>query len=414
MVAALRGAIEMSDVDNAVGLLDGMFWYLTVLGQSARVGGLIRETLAFGDRLAPVVAAAYQALLYLMDDIPMHSKRAEILELVDECVRTKAVERYPGLAVALPMLAFMGGNREVAAREVRRAEHSDDAWTRAGGHWVQSFLLEDLGDVEGADRARDLAHAGFAAIGDRWGTAMTLSFKANALSQDGDSAKAIEIYQQGLALSMELRSHEDTAQHWWRLAVERARAGDFEGAWRDQEAAERYGEGVTNLHHRAILMFGRLELLLRTGELAGAQALLDRVKALGGDDWFPDGIGDEFIHVFEARILLAGGRADEAEPHIAVSIRATNRRGDMPDMAVAVELLAMIRARQGRYETATRVVAASTVVRGRLDRGSPEVRELIAELREALPDYDERYERARQVSKKDAVAWLLDEAGGND
>jgi hypothetical protein len=231
------------------------------------------------------------------------------------------------------------------------------------------------------------------------------------LSQDGESAKAIEIFQQGLALSMELRSHEDAVQHWWRLAVERARTGDFEGAWRDQEAAERYGENITNLQHRAILMFGRIELLLRTGDLAGARALLERVKELGGDDWFPGGIGDEFIHVFEARILLAQGRVEEAEDHLTIAIRATNRRGDMPDMAGAVELLAMVRARQGRYETAARVLAASAVVRGRLDRGSPEVRALIAELREALPDYDERYEQARQASKKDVVAWLLDEAG---
>lgn len=409
MIAALRGAIAMSDVDNAVALLDGMIWYLTILGQGGWAGGLIRETLEFGDRLPRPVAAAYRALVYLMDAIPVRSDQAEILRLVDECVDTKAVDRYPGLAVALPMLAFLGGDREIAVREVHRAQSSPDVWTRAGGHWVESFLLDDAGDVEGADRARDLAHAGFAEAGDRWGIAMTLSFQAYALSQDGESAKAIEIYQEGLALSMELRSHEDAVQHWWRLAVERARTGDFEGAWRDQEAAERYGEGITNLQHRAILMFGRLELLLRTGELAEARALLNRVTAMGGDDWFPGGIGDEFIHAFEARILLAENRADEAEPHVAASIEATSRRGDMPDMAGAVELLAMIRASQGRYETAAEVLAASAVIRGRLDRGSPEVRALIETLREKVPDYDGLYEHCRAISKKDTLARVLAE-----
>ena len=83
----------------------------------------------------------------------------------------------------------------------------------------------------------------------------------------------------------------------------------------------------------------------------------------------------------------------------------------MPDMAGAVELLAMVRARPGRHEMAARLIAASAVVRGRLDRGSPEVRDLIAELREALPDYDELYERTRRMSKKDIVTWLLDELG---
>ncbi|MCR6481483.1 winged helix-turn-helix domain-containing protein [Amycolatopsis sp. OK19-0408] len=409
MVAALRGAIEMSDVDNAVALLDGMFWYLTILGQGGRVGGLIRETLEFGDRLPPAVSASYRALVYLMDAIPVRSDQDEILRLVDECARTNAVERYPGLAVALPMLAFLGGDREIAAREVARAGRSADGWTRAGAHWVESFLLDDAGDVEGADRARELAHAGFEAVGDRWGIAMTLSFKAYALSQDGDSAKAIETYQRGLALSIELRSQEDAVQHWWRLAVERARTGDFEGAWRDQEAAERYGADIMNPQQQAMLMFGRLELLLRTGRLAEARAGLDRVAAMGGDDWFPGGIGDEFVHAFEARILLAQDRADEAEPHAAVAIRATNARGDMPDLAGAVELLAIVRAHQGRPETAVRVLAASAAIRGRLDRGSPEVRALIEDLRAAVPDYDARYEEARAVPKKDIIAWLLSE-----
>ncbi|WP_410593292.1 BTAD domain-containing putative transcriptional regulator [Amycolatopsis sp. lyj-23] len=411
MIAALRGAIEMSDVDNSVALLDGMFWYFTILGQGGRVGSLIRDTLAFGDRLPEPVSAAYRALVYLMDEIPVRSERTEIVALVDDCVRTGAVDRYPGLAVALPMLAFLGGDREVAVREVRRAQQYADPWTRAGGYWVDSFLLDDAGDVEGADRARDLAHAGFEAVGDRWGIAMTLSFKGFALSQDGESAKAIETYQRGLALSMELRSHEDAVQHWWRLAVERARAGDFAGAWRDQEAAERYGREITNPQQRAVLMFGRLELLLRTGEVAEARALLDRVATLGGEDWFPGGIGDEWIHAFEARILLAQDRPDEAEPHIALSIRATNQRGDMPDMAGAVELLAMIRARQGRYERAARVLAASAVVRGRLDLGSPEVRALIAELRTVLPDYDAIHGGVRSQSKKDVIGWLLAELG---
>ncbi|EOD65880.1 ATP-binding protein, partial [Amycolatopsis vancoresmycina] len=411
MIAALRGAIEMSDVDNAVALLDGMFWYLTILGQGGRVGSLIRDTLAFGDRLPAQVNAAYRALVYLMDSIPVRSDQAEILQLVDDCVRTGAVDRYPGLAVALPMLAFLGGDREVAVREVHRAEEHPDPWTRSGAYWVHSFLLDDAGDVEGADRARDLAHAGFEAVGDRWGIAMTLSFKAYALSQDGDSAKAIETYQRGLALSMELRSHEDAVQHWWRLAVERARTGDFEAAWRDQEAAERYGREISNPQQRAILMFGRLELLLRTNRLTEARELLDRVAAMGGDEWFPGGIGDEWIHAFEARLMLANGRVDEAEPHAAIAIRATNQRGDMPDMAGSVELLAMIRARQGRPETAARVLAASAVIRGRLDLGSPEVRALIEDLRAALPDYEARYEAARAMSKKDTITWLLAELG---
>jgi predicted ATPase len=143
MITALRGALEMSDVDNAIGLLDGMFWYLTILGQGSRFGGLVRETLAFGDRLPAVVSAAYKAILYLMDMVPMRSDDSDTLPVVDECVRTGAMDRYAGLSVALPMLAFLGGARDVALREVRRSERSADPWIRAGGYWVESFVLDD-------------------------------------------------------------------------------------------------------------------------------------------------------------------------------------------------------------------------------------------------------------------------------
>ena len=177
-------------------------------------------------------------------------------------------------------------------------------------------------------------------------------------------------------MSMELRSHEDSVQHWWRLAVERARAGDIEGAWRDQEAAERYGAGITNPQQRIFLVFGRLELLVRTGDLAAARVQLDRVRALTREAALPGGMGEEWVGAAEARLSLAAGRPDEAEPFAATAIRLTHRRGDMPDLAGSVELLALVRAAQGRPEVAVRVLAASAVIRGRLDLGSPELRDL--------------------------------------
>ena len=69
---------------------------------------------------------------------------------------------------------------------------------------------------------------------------MTLGFKAAGVSQDGDSAGAIELYQEGLRLALELRSQDDVVQQWWRLAIERARAGDLDGA-----LSELAGQGIT-------------------------------------------------------------------------------------------------------------------------------------------------------------------------
>lgn len=406
LTGALRTAIERSDVDTSVRLLNGMFWYFTILGQGERAEEFINAVLGFGDRLPPDVNAAYRAIARLFNQVPSRLPLEGVRELVDECVRTGAAGKYPGLAVALPMLAFLGGDRELAMREVHRAQADEDTWIRSGGHWVESFLLDDTGDVEGADRARDRAYAGFRQVGDRWGTAMTLSFKANALSQAGEGESAIEVYQQGLALSMELRSYEDVVQHWWRLAVERSRLGDLEGAWRDQEAAERYGQGNENPQQRAFLTFGRIELCLRGGQLVEARAALTQLKALTWEVAFPEGMGEEWVSAFEGRLALAEHRPDAAEVHLTKAIFATRDRGDMPDLAGAVELLALVRGEQDRPVEAARMLGASALIRGRFDLGSPEVRELIAHLRAELSDarYEELIAAVRAMSKEDAIA----------
>ncbi len=306
------------------------------------------------------------------------------------------------------MLAFLSGDKEMAAREVRRSQASADAWARAAGCWAESFILADAGDVAGASAARDRAFVGFQETGDRWGIAMTLSFKAVSLSQDGDSAGAIELYQEGLRLALELRSQDDVVQQWWRLAVERARAGDIEGATRELDFAERYTRETANRQLVIILLFGRAELFLLTGAHQQARELLGRVESMVADAPFPAAMVEEWLGVFEARILLAEGRPAQAEAPALVSMRATLRRGDMPDVAGAVEVLAMIRHRQGRPADAARVLGIATLIRGRFDYGNLQIRELIASLQDSLTPagYEDVIQQSSAMSKKDAVAEL--------
>ena len=408
LISALRVAIEMAEADISSDLLLGTFWYLTILGQGERAVTFIQEVLEFGDALRRDVRAALRAVQSMMYLMPGAIPPTELPALIDECVESGATDQFPALAIALPMLAFLCGEKEVAGREVRRSQASEDPWARAAGCWAESFMLADAGDVAGAEAARNRAFEGFQTTGDRWGIAMTLSFKAVSVSQDGDPAAAIELYQEGLRLALELRSEDDVVQQWWRLAVERARLGDFEGAARELDFAERYTRGTGNPQLMVMLLFGRAELLLLTDEPARARDLLARIAAMAEDSPFPPAMADEWLGVFEARILLAEGRADEAEEPALTSMRATARRGDMPDVAAAVEVLAMIRHQRGKPEDAALVLGIATLIRGRFDYGNPKVRELIAALRDELsPDgYEEGIRQARAMSKKDAMAEL--------
>jgi predicted ATPase/DNA-binding SARP family transcriptional activator len=408
LTGALRGAIEASDAGSAGRLLFGMVWYLMILGQSERARSLADEVLAFGDRLPEDISVSLQLIRLMMQAVMGPQQLEGAVELIEGCVRTGAVDRNPWLCVALPMVAFLSGHRELARREIERALGVDDEWGRAAGHWAESFLLGDLGELDAAERAREEAHAGFAKVGDRWGLAMTLSFRAASLSQRGDREGAIAAYTEGLRLALELRSDDDAVQQWWRLAIERSRAGDHAGAWRELEAAERYAEGNRQL--LMILAFGRAEILLREGRLPEAWAMVRQIEGMAGTWPFPAEFETEWLGLYTAAIHLAEGHPDLAESGAVAAVRSIAARSDMPDLARVVELFAEIRFQQGRTEAAARLLGLSSAVRGRFDLGNPEVVTLIGKLEAALgPRYAEILAEVRAMTREDGIAWLMSE-----
>ncbi|WP_134661983.1 MULTISPECIES: BTAD domain-containing putative transcriptional regulator [unclassified Amycolatopsis] len=403
--AALRAAIESDSAAAAARLLFGLFWYLNIVGQNERGALFVDEVLELSGELPPDVAASLRLIQVLMRVMAGPQEKVDVPDLIEECVRTGAADRNPWLWVGLPIVAYLNGERDLALREIRRAVARDDVWSRAAGHWAESFVLGDTGDLGSADRARELAHQGFAEVGDRWGLGMTHGFRAAARSQAGDHEGAIAGYTEGLRLVMELRSRDDIVQQWWRLAVERSRSGDQEGAWRDMEAAERYAAAGVNNGLRLIVLLGRAELLIRERNVAEAREVFREMKAARADWPTPEGFEAEWLGTIEAGLLLAEGRPDEAEPAVFGVVEQAARRFDMPDLAAMVELLARIRYQQGRLESSARLLALSAVVRGRFDLGSPEVRELIENLTRELGE--ERYEalvaETSQLDRAEAI-----------
>lgn len=408
LTGALRGAIEAADAESAGRLLFGLVWYLTILGQSERARGFSDEVLAFGDRLPADISAGLRLVRMMMRAVMGPEQLNGAAELIEECVATRVTERSPWLCVALPMVAFLSGHRELARREIGRALAGPDEWGRAAGRWAESFLLSDLGELAEAERAREEANAGFKLVGDRWGLAMTLSFRANSLSETGDREGAIAAYTEGLRLALELRSDDDAVQQWWRLAVERSRAGDFAGAWRELTAAERYAQGNRQLVK--LLAFGRAEVLLRERRLTEARAVAREIETMTGTGPFPTEFEQEWLGLYDASIHLAEGHPNRAEPGALAALRTIGRRSDMPDLARVVELFAEIRFQQGRTEVAARVLGLSAVVRGRLDLGNPDVIALIAGLEAALgPRYEGILAETGAMSRDEGIAWLMSE-----
>ncbi|WP_414941956.1 BTAD domain-containing putative transcriptional regulator [Amycolatopsis sp. cmx-11-51] len=412
LVTALRQAIDADDVEMATRLFGGSFWYWLIKGDSDRLEGFVAEVLAFGDRLEEDFAAAFRAIRAMMAMVPGIGDPEEGVALIDHCVRTNAQERFAGLALGLPMLAFFCQDKELAHREVTRALLSLDPWARAAASWAQSFILGDEGDPEGAGQARDRAFEGFSAVGDRWGTAMAVGMKASDISMSGDHEAAISLYRQGIALALELGSQDDVIQQRWRLATEYARAGDLDTAMREIREAERYAIDTGNDQLAVMVLVGKADLLSRAGRVDEAREVAARFRARMAQVPLPGLFGEEFGGLIDTEVALAAGELDEAERAAVVVVKSTKERGDMADLGRIVEIFALIRFRQGRAESAVRLVGAAKLLRGKLDLGEPSIRVLIDDLREHFGE--ERYEsllgQDAGLPRAELLSWLSSEA----
>lgn len=288
---------------------------------------------------------------------------------------------------------------------MKRAAASEDAWARAAADWALSFILVDEGEFDLAEEARDRAYEQFIAVGDRWGSAMTLGMKATFISHTGDNRAAIELFERGLAVALELRSQDDAVQQRWRLAVEYARLGDHAAAERETIEAERYVQAIGNDQMSIMIDYAKAEVLLRAGRLAEARELGDRFKRRATTSAVLHSFVTEWSAMLESRLAVAEGNPAEAEARIAIAVGTTSDRSDMPDLATVTELLAQVRFAEGRRDSAARLLALAKRIRGRLDLGDPDVRMLVAELGEPEPV---------QLTKAETVREIRAEAGISD
>ncbi|MGW6928790.1 BTAD domain-containing putative transcriptional regulator [Lentzea sp. NPDC054927] len=404
IVAALRGAIDEHEVGLAADLLAGVFWYWLVKGDNERAELSVRDVLALGDELPADVHATFRAMQLIMAAQPGLPATAEAAQVIEDCVNSGAAQKHASLAIALPMLAFLSKNQELARREVKRAAASEDAWARAGADWALSFILVDEGDLEGAELARDRAYEQFVAVGDRWGSAMTLGMKATFVSHTGDNQAAIELYKRGLDVALELRSLDDAVQQRWRLAVEYARLGDHATAEREVIEAEQYVRSIGNDQMSIMIDYAKAEVLLRAGRIAEARELSSRFKRRATLSAVLGSFVTEWSAILDSRIAIADGDLAEAEKRVAVAIGTTSDRGDMPDLATVTELLAQIRYAQGRHEATSRLLALAAVIRGRIDMGDSDMRRLVAELGEPEPLGIAKAEALREVGEEAGIS----------
>ncbi|NYI89043.1 putative ATPase [Amycolatopsis endophytica] len=402
LMTALRGALDARDAVTASRLILADLWYWVIRSYHREPAPLLEEVLSLGDALPADVRACLNLMYTIMSSVPL-VRRPDLASVVDECERTGALERFPMLALAVPMVCFLGGEVELAKEKIERTLRHSDPWAAACARWAEGFMADQNGDLVRGERARELALAGFRECGDRWGTAMTLSMQAESRSLRGDHAAAIAGFEEGLAMARELASTEDTVQQLTQLADERMRIGDTEGAWRDVTEADRVAGD--KIDQRAMVALRRCDLARRSGNFALAHEELDWLRDNTPRIPFPVDMAGELIAVKGASLLASEGRPAEAWPLLPRALRSSAERRDLPDVANMTAVVARVFHAEGDPERAAWALGLTEAVRRVFDRGDPELRAMIASLRAELGDdaYEAAYQRGSALTTDEAI-----------
>ena len=182
---------------------------------------------------------------------------------------------------------------------MRRALTSPEPWVRATANWAHNFTLVEQGDLDGGARAREEAVRGFEEVGDRWGLVMSLLAIGRVPALRGEYATSIAAFERAVAISAELGTEDYLYWTRNRLARERMRGGDLDGAWRDLRAMQDRAEQLGQRRREAAILFSVAGWQRRAGELDASERTLDTLETQVDRLPYPEQM---------ARDLIAGTR----------------------------------------------------------------------------------------------------------
>ncbi|MEV4245686.1 BTAD domain-containing putative transcriptional regulator [Streptosporangium canum] len=402
---ALQAAVDAGRAGEAARFVRALYWYWSTRRSDGQFEAVVSEVLAFGDALPGHARAALTALHTLAGGGAQPAPGpGQVRSVIEDCVRTGVIERYPMLALVIPIGAFLSGDDELAERELRRAQRHPDGWARACAWVAEVFVRTDRGDWQGAAPARAAAVRGFEEAGDRLGLAMALVFVAQAHSLAGKQEEAVAAYERCIALAAELGFEEANSLRS-RVAIERMRGGDADGAWRDIRMAQRWARSRGHEQREVEVLPDLVDLHRRSGEVEQADRVLDELEALLRRLSFPETAAEVMIVRLRMANLLAAGEvapARELLPRVVAASFAGR------DIAPAAELMARLLLLEDDPAGAATALGLSQRIRGVFNEGDPELRALTAVLVGRLggQEYDRAYRAGAELPRDAALRRL--------
>ncbi|WP_245656072.1 BTAD domain-containing putative transcriptional regulator [Microtetraspora fusca] len=380
--AALRGAIAEGWAQEAMRLVGAAGWYWFLSGRRAEGTELSTAAASLpGEVSDEVRALAYTIVtVFLTSGVGRDQYQAQ--EWIHEAYR---VTRRSGSRH--PMLGFVGLWERMLQEPtgflptLEPLLADDDPWVRAQARLTRGrFRLTLGGDETGVDIDAEIALAEFRTLGDRMGISLALTFLADRLAMCGEFARACEHYEEAGTALTELGVREEVvslrvrqAQLYWLLGDERSSTSAM-------AEAQRCAGGITWPDALAELALSKAQLARWRGDPDEARRHLATVLAVPGNVETNDFIRAKAMDLYG----YLTEDLDQARAHWSEAFRTAVEAAYHPLIAEVLIGIADLALRQGQYEQAVRLLAASDGVRGTPDRSMPDVSRITAETRNRL------------------------------
>jgi predicted ATPase len=386
LVHALRRTVDAGDAAAASRFVGAMFWYWGMSGMTTQFETYLR----YGGALPQQARTAFGVVRASMD--------------VDSA---GAREFHP----ARPLMRMTQLAHGTEESDLAEALTSPDPWIRASAHWAKDFLLTEEGDLRSGTASRRAALAGFEEVGDRWGLVLSLLPLGRDHSLRSEHAPAIAAFERAVVLSSELGVEDYLYLSRARLARERRRSGDLDGALRDIGAAQRRARERGHRRMEANILVGLANVHRLGGDLAQADRTLDELESLVRRGAIAEEVARDLIVSTRLENRLAQGDVVRAAALLPEAVASLVAQGYSAGLAWAAELLAGLLALRDEPVDAAAALGMSEVIRGEFDHGEPELRALADRLTARLgaDGYAEAYRRGAGMPRRDAIGRLRQE-----
>ncbi|MGW4642965.1 BTAD domain-containing putative transcriptional regulator [Sphaerisporangium sp. NPDC004334] len=406
--AALGHAIECGWAETAVRLYTARLWSWVMRGRRREAAGWAAAVArATGGAPPPGLAAEHAMCLLLAgsEDTGGEGGGAGVAgmrpgELLDRMYRS---DRPAVLGSWAIVGAYAGGVADIRRRAAAAVEHfgrHPDAWARA-----TTLLIEGIVEFEfvpgGAPRAEVLvrsASRAFHGLGERWGMALALFWLSLVAENRGEPAEALALLEESAARAAEIGGVDalpGPAMLPVRLGQLRARTGDLAGAeavlQQARVAAERAGDALA----QARTWHALGETARRAGDHAGARTRLRRaMDLLPAERSAGGGTGSRsrmipaqlvaFVWLEASRVETLAGDLAAGGRRLREALEAVAATPDDTARATVLEGAAEWLVGAGEPGRAAAALAAASRLRGVPDSADREVAALVARCRDAL------------------------------